>query len=179
MKLQTPHPMVLALVAVYALLAIAAPLPARAGAQGPDSGSTPSAGSTSSPAQAREELMEADRAFARDTAKKGSEAWVAWFAQDGMIVPAEGPLTPGREAVRQRVASFLDDPDLVFTWEPELADVAAAGDMGWTVGHYRAELKRAGEEPRVQTGRYLTVWRRQADGNWKVVVDADVGRGGG
>ncbi len=178
MKLRTLNPM-LAFVAASALFAFAAPIPAEAGDQAPGTGDTPTAASTRSPAQEREELMEADRAFARDTAKKGSEAWVAWFAEDGMIVPAEGPLTPGRETVRQRVASFLDDPGLVFTWEPEMADVAAAGDMGWTVGHYRAELKRAGEEPRVQTGRYLTVWRRQADGSWRVVLDADVSRGGG
>ena len=103
----------------------------------------------------------------------------------GTLTPAEptdrhdGRDGPGRDAVRRRVAGFLDDPDLDFTWEPELADVSAAGDMGWTVGHYRAELRRAGQEPKVQTGRYLTVWRRQPDGSWKVVVDADVSRGGG
>lgn len=126
----------------------------------------------------RQALMEADRAFARDTAEEGSGAWADWFADDGLIVTSEGPLAEGREAVRRLVSGFLDDPNLIFTWEPERAEVAAAGDMGWTVGRYRAERKGPEGEPQVRTGRYLTVWTRQPDGGWKVALDIDV-RGGG
>lgn len=122
----------------------------------------------------REALLEADRAFARATADKGSEGWMAWFADDGMIVTAEGPLARGRQAVHDLTAPFLEDPNVTFTWEPELAEVAAAGDMGWTVGSYRVTAIGEDGQPIERTGRYVTVWQRQDDGSWKVALDADV-----
>jgi ketosteroid isomerase-like protein len=122
----------------------------------------------------RQELMDADRAFARSTADKGSEGWIAWFAEDGMIVTAEGPLAKGRKAVHDLTAPFLNDPGVTFTWEPEQAEASAGGDMGWTVGSYRVQATGADGQPMERTGRYVTVWQRQADGSWKVALDADV-----
>jgi ketosteroid isomerase-like protein len=47
-----------------------------------------------------------------------------------------------------------------------------SGDMGYTWGHFDGRSKDAGGNPVVTSGRYMTIWRKQPDGNWKVVLDA-------
>jgi len=115
-------------------------------------------------------LMEADRAFAAAVAAGGTEAWVSWFAEDGaQIQPGQGEIR-GRDAIRELMAG-LDDPNFSLTWEPRRSDIATSGELGWTTGSYVSRgVGKDGELRQVQ-GRYVTIWRKQADGSWKVVMD--------
>jgi ketosteroid isomerase-like protein len=60
-----------------------------------------------------------------------------------------------------------DDPGYRLLWQPQFAEAAAAGDMGWTWGQYQV----LAEGETISTGKYLNVWTRQADGRWKVRAD--------
>jgi ketosteroid isomerase-like protein len=115
-------------------------------------------------------LLDADRAFAAAVAADGAEAWVSWFAEDGaQIQPGVGEIR-GRDAIRELMAG-LDDPNFSLTWEPRRADIAASGDLGWTTGSYVSSGVGRDGEPRHAQGRYVTIWRKQPDGSWKVVMD--------
>lgn len=115
-------------------------------------------------------LMEADRRFAAAVAEGGTSAWVSWFAEDGaQIVPNAGEIR-GREAIGELMAD-LDDPSHTLTWEPLRADIAASGDLGWTTGGFVSEVTAADGTTRRSHGRYVSIWRKQADGSWKVVMD--------
>jgi ketosteroid isomerase-like protein len=112
-------------------------------------------------------LFETDRAFARlsDRTDPGT-AFAAYMAPDGMMLPrsSEGAVE-GYDAVMD---VFGDgDPGYRLLWQPRMAEVAAAGDMGWTWGQYQVVVD--GET--VSTGKYVNVWKKQADGSWKVRVD--------
>jgi ketosteroid isomerase-like protein len=119
----------------------------------------------------REALLTADRAFALATAQKGLEGWVGAFAEDGFLVAPEGPLTPGLSGVRATMAPFFADPSSSLAWTPEQAEVAASGDLGYTIGSYERHTKDASGQTIVRTGRYLTIWRKEKNGSWKVAVD--------
>ena len=56
-------------------------------------------------------------------------------------------------------------------WEPDTAVVAASGDVGYTLGHWESVLRGAAGDSVVGRGNYVTIWRRQSDGTWKVAVD--------
>ena len=115
-------------------------------------------------------LLEADRAFAAAVAEGGTEAWVSWFAEDGaQIQPGAGEIR-GRDAIRQLMAG-LDDPNFSLSWEPRRADIADSGELGWTTGDYVSRGVGTDGAPRQSQGRYVTIWRKQADGSWKVVMD--------
>ncbi len=58
----------------------------------------------------------------------------------------------------------------LLSWQPQKADVAAAGDMGWTWGTYFYEAEQNGEIKK-QYGKYINIWEKQTDGSWRVVVD--------
>ena len=117
------------------------------------------------------ELMEADRTFARETAERGVEGWVAWFAEDGAMYLPGGEPVRGAEAIREVMATFLDAPGNSLRWEPSEARPGTGGDMGYTVGRYESQREGADGEVSRSTGTYLTVWSRQDDGSWKVVAD--------
>lgn len=117
-----------------------------------------------------EVLMEADRAFAADVARGGTEAWVSWFAEDGAQIQTGQGEIRGRDAIRQLMAG-LDDPNFSLSWEPRRADIAESGDLGWTTGDYVSRGVGADGKPRQTRGRYVTIWRMQPDGSWKVVMD--------
>jgi ketosteroid isomerase-like protein len=117
-----------------------------------------------------EVLMAADRAFAADVARGGTEAWVSWFAEDGAQIQTGQGEIRGRDAIRQLMAG-LDDPNFSLSWEPRRADIAASGELGWTTGDYVSRGVGADGQPRQTRGRYVTIWRMQADGSWKVVMD--------
>ena len=112
-------------------------------------------------------LMEADRAFAADVAAGGADAWAAWFAPDGAMVQEGTGEIRGRAAIREAVA-YLDQPGPTLTWEPTRADIAASGDLGWTTGTY---VFRATPDAPPNRGRYVSIWRKQPDGAWRVVMD--------
>lgn len=114
-------------------------------------------------------VMEADRAFARATAERGVDGWVSFFAEDGAMVGQTREV--GHDAIRAAMAPVFADSTFSLQWEPVQAEVAASGDLGYTVGRYESRrMGTDGLEVR-QTGSYLTVWKRGADGSWKVALD--------
>jgi len=72
------------------------------------------------------------------------------------------------ERLRSRPARPFTDLEL--TWEPRTGDVAASGELGWLTGPSTfIDHTTAGAAP--QHGNYLSVWRRQRTGSWRVFID--------
>ncbi|HEX2781836.1 MAG TPA: DUF4440 domain-containing protein [Gemmatimonadaceae bacterium] len=115
--------------------------------------------------------MAADRAFAADVATNHTAAWLRWFEPTGaQLVP--GQIVRGDSARRALMSGLLDDPDLTLDWAPDTAVIAASGDIGYTIGHSKVSQKHPDGTVTVRsTGRYVTIWRRQPDGSWKVELD--------
>ena len=123
---------------------------------------------TIDPAAEREALLEADRAFARETAARGVEGWLDFHLEDAHNVPAAGPAVVGHAAIRERMTAFLADTTQFFTWEPVFAEVAADGSLGFTYGDW--STTDLSTDSVTSRGRYLTVWKKH-DGEWKVTAD--------
>ena len=58
-------------------------------------------------------------------------------------------------------------------WAPEFADIAVSGDLGYTTGPW--EFRRSPKDAPVAFGHYVTLWRKQNNGAWKVEVDIGIG----
>jgi len=55
--------------------------------------------------------------------------------------------------------------------KPFHADIAASGDLGYTLGTYELRAKDEAGKATVAYGKYCSVWKKQPDGSWKWVVD--------
>jgi ketosteroid isomerase-like protein len=118
--------------------------------------------------ETRRELAETDAEFATLTAKVGRQkGFDAYVAEDGIQV--DDPFIFGRKAIFDSNASVPANSTLL--WTPLHSRGAKSSDLGMTVGSY--ESHSVGEDglPRVSYGKYLTVWRRDANGRWKFVLD--------
>jgi len=109
------------------------------------------------------ELMRADAAFAALSVDSGAKAaFLAFAAPDAMGFGNGTQFNEGREAIG---ASFNAFPaGAVLEWKPVAAEIAHAGDLGCTVGEATVAARHF-------FSKYLTVWKRQADGSWKFVAD--------
>jgi len=120
------------------------------------------------PAQA---LLEADRLFAEETTERSVDGWLAWFEADGTMVQGTGEVR-GHDAIRDMMTPFFADSTIQLLWGPVRAEISEDNDLGYTIGTYRVtRVGVAEDEPPLSHGMYLTVWRRQADGAWKVAAD--------
>jgi len=113
-------------------------------------------------------LREADRAFCEATRADGLEGWLDWFAPDAVVFPPRDGLAVGAEAVRAHYSGMQGFPAPGFLWEPLQAGIASSGDLGWTIGHAGSDASGTAVW---NGGEYLTVWRKQPDGRWRVVSD--------
>ena len=112
--------------------------------------------------------LEAD--FAKDVAARGGAAFADWFAGEGVALGNGAAPLIGKVAVVKGANWSAKDYQL--TWTPTDAQMGPSGDMGYTWGHFEGQSKDANGNPVKTSGRYITVWRRQADGSWKVALDA-------
>lgn len=97
---------------------------------------------------------------------------MAAFDAHGSQVDASFQPITGAAAIRAHMQGFFADPTLHLSWEPESACVSEAGNLGSVTGRFRMFQTAAdGSEITLATGRYFDVWRRQADGTWKVLYD--------
>jgi len=119
----------------------------------------------------RASLIAADEAFAAATAERGLEGWMAAFDSSAIQMEPDVPFTPGIGAIRASMGPAFADTTFRLTWQPTLAFASADGNLGYTLGTWQSRHYTADGKASVATGKYVTIWRKQADGSWKVVFD--------
>jgi|SRR5687767_6458415 len=115
-------------------------------------------------------LVAAERAFARHAEVADVRtAFLAAFAGDGIWMTPE-PMRL-RDAYASRPAPA--DPRAVrLEWGPAISGIAASGDFGFTSGPSTLSLRDGSRPPR--HGAYFSVWKRDAQQRWRVVIDAGI-----
>ena len=118
---------------------------------------------------AKKELMDADKAWSETT--KSADRFASFFADGGSLYPPNAPVQTGREAITAFVAQLLSTPGIAAEWKANGVEVASSGDMGYTTGTATITVNDPAGNPVTDTQKYVTVWRKGADGSWKVVAD--------
>src|SRR6185436_4007371 len=120
--------------------------------------------------EALTQMIETERAFAARALVVGwKDAFLEYFAPSA-IGFAEGK--PG--AAREQIAKNPDPPkDLQLIWEPRYGDVAASGELGYLTGPVR-NIRPSRDNGRPRHSTYASLWKRQRDGTFKVVLDFGV-----
>jgi ketosteroid isomerase-like protein len=117
-----------------------------------------------------ETLRQLEAEFMKATAEHGSQGYLSYYADDAVEVPDGAPILQGKESIA-RTMGFLDNKQNHLTWTPVGADISASGDLGYTYGNYEFRSTGKDGKPVVAHGKYNTIWKKQRDGAWKVVLD--------
>jgi uncharacterized protein (TIGR02246 family) len=117
-----------------------------------------------------EEIQKLEAAMMSAAAMKGAEGYLSFYAEDAVELPNGAAMLQGKKSLSKGM-EFLDDRNNHLTWTPVHIDVARSGDLAYSYGTY--EFRSAGKDgkPVVEHGKYTTIWKKQKDGTWKVVLD--------
>jgi ketosteroid isomerase-like protein len=113
-------------------------------------------------------VRSADMEWAKAAGAHSLTAIVSYYSDGAVMLPPNAPMATDAVSIRKQWAAMLT-PDVDATWTPGRVEVATAGDLVYDVGTYtaitRATKKTAGS---TDTGKYMSIWKKQADGSWKV-----------
>ncbi len=114
-------------------------------------------------------IRETDSLFSDLADRTGTaNAFASYVAAYGVVFDSPA-LVVGPSAVRAYFAARSTGTSL--TWRPVFQGAANSQDLGFTVGEYIATGRGASGAAVQRFGKYLTVWQRQPNGDWKFVVD--------
>lgn len=120
---------------------------------------------------AQNALREADASYSKAGNARDLDGFMAHYASDAVGYPPNEPTVTGVDALRAYLGKFFQDSAFAATFRPVSIEVSSDGTMGYTLN--TVELRATGPDgqPASQRVRDLHVWRKQADGSWKLVID--------
>ena len=127
-----------------------------------------------------EALVDVRRAIDKGNAQwsegwaKGEAALVAAiFADDGVQLTGNGKIFKGPQQISEHQKAAMQSVDPNVTVTVTTGTVWLDGDTAYETGKYKYEYKEKGK-PDIDEGRYVTVWKHQKDGSWKLAMDMGV-----
>ena len=117
-------------------------------------------------------LIETDCAFAAMAADSGLGKAFTFYAADSATILRDGSHPIVGKDVIEKLYSRPSRGTL--TWEPYFADIGHSSDLGYTLGNYQFAYKDSTGSVQVSHGYYVTIWKKQPDGNWRYVLDTGV-----
>ena len=120
-------------------------------------------------ARVRQEIERASARFAEAFARKDAAALAAMYADNAKLLPQFGAMITGKAAIRVFWEGLLKagGQDFILT----TVHVGYDGGLAYEVGAYLLTIAPKSAKPITDKGKYVVVWRRQADGSWKLAAD--------
>jgi ketosteroid isomerase-like protein len=110
----------------------------------------------------RVQLRQAETAFAKTMADRDHAGFTSFLANETVFMGRS--TLRGKAAVAAAWKGFYEGPKAPFSWKPERVEVLDSGALGMTSGPVYDESGQ-------RSGTFNSVWRREADGKWRIVFD--------
>lgn len=118
-----------------------------------------------------DEILNADKAFSKLSEEKGMKKAFLEFADDAVVILRKNSYPQiGKAKMEDRFATF-SDTGFTLTWEPQFADAACSGELGYSYGIYTMLVTDSVGDHIIEQGTYVSVWKKDNDGHWKYVLD--------
>jgi ketosteroid isomerase-like protein len=148
------------------------PAPARTFSQSePVSISQSSPSPSEKPGGVEQLLRDLDAQWAKAAAAKDVEQTIAHYTDDAIVLPPNATGAATKEAIRNVWKDMFATPGLVISRQPTRVQVGKSGEMAWVRGTYELTMNDASGKPIDDRGKYLEVWEKQTDGNWKCAAN--------
>jgi uncharacterized protein (TIGR02246 family) len=117
-------------------------------------------------------VKDVEAAWVKDAATKDVDKYAGYYSDDASVLMPNAPIINGRDNIKAALKPMLADPNFALTFQSTRAEASKGGDFVYTVGTY--SMTRSGPKNKTAVtdkGKYLTVFKKQADGSWKAVAD--------
>src|SRR5215472_17225363 len=111
-------------------------------------------------------VREADEQWSKVAGAKDLDKTVSFYADDAVVLPPNQAAVTTKDGIRSLWKGFLDSLTDI-SWKTTRVTMAKSGDMGYLIGIYEMTMKDGTKDK----GKYCEVWKKQADGKWKVSAD--------
>lgn len=122
-------------------------------------------------AAAERAIHDTEVAWSKTAEAKDMEKFVSYYADDGSLFVPNAPVATGKEAIHAAAKNMFGMPGFALTFSGNKVEAAASGDIGYTYGAYSLTMNGPDGKPMTDRGKYVTVFKKQADGSWKAVAD--------
>jgi uncharacterized protein (TIGR02246 family) len=116
-------------------------------------------------------LRDLDAQWSAAAGAKDLEKTISFYSPDALVLPTNAPAAATKDAIRNTWKELLASPGFAISWKTTKIEVAKSGDIAYATGTYELTMNDAGGTPINDHGKYVEVWKKQADGKWKVAVD--------
>jgi len=123
-------------------------------------------------ASAAQAVRAADLAWAQAFSRRDVVAYLAFVDSTASIQQPNAPTVTGTAAIRALVESFYRLPNLKGTWQPTRVEGSRSGDLAYSSGTYQLSFTDPSGKAVTERGKYVAIWRKQADGSWKMVLES-------
>ena len=117
-------------------------------------------------------LTETDRLWCQ-AASTDLDEFISFLDEEVVWLFCNHPKLYGNEAVRAFFSQAHENNPFTFTWTPDKIEVSNSGELGYAYGTYSLVLQGSAEPQPEIIRDYATVWKKQSDNSWKVVLEAD------
>ena len=114
-------------------------------------------------------LTQLDDAWSKDAGTKNTEKVASYYATDAVAYPPNAPVAIGRDAAQKVWADYFAAPSFAISWKTTHA--GSSGNLGFTTGTYEDSFTAPDGKTVHETGKYVCIWKKQADGSWKAIHD--------
>jgi ketosteroid isomerase-like protein len=122
-----------------------------------------------------EEVRSAELAFAATVVEKRPDAFAEMVADDAVFLGARGEVARGRAEVVAAWQGLFAAGAPEFRWHPEIVELSGDGTLGLSRGPWTVRGRDPQGNAFERGGTFTSIWRRQADGSWRVIFDAGCG----
>jgi uncharacterized protein (TIGR02246 family) len=116
-------------------------------------------------------IKDVESAWVKAAASKDVDSFVAFYTDDASVLTPNAPIFTGKQAIKDGLKPMLSDPQFSLTFMPTRVEVSKSSDLAFTQGPYKMTFSDLKGNKFEDEGKYLTVWRKLPDGNWKAVED--------
>ena len=96
------------------------------------------------------------------------------YADDAVFISERGEASRGKDAIAEGFKAFLADPTMKIDYKPGAKIFSDGGDMAYSTAEYTESYTDPASKKLVtMKGTNLSVWKKQADGSWKLVADSN------
>jgi uncharacterized protein (TIGR02246 family) len=122
-------------------------------------------------AQDEAAIKQAEAAASAAADASDVEKLAAFYAGDTTLMPPNAAMIVGKEPVKKFFTAMMAVDDFSLNWKPTKVEVARSGDVAYSVGTYHIMFTAPGGSMVMDDGKYASIWKKQADGSWKMAVD--------